>query len=60
MSIAKNKESEAQIMGLFEKVPMQTHHLERELDIAMAGAAAEEKFTGKKSQDGAAMITYML
>jgi hypothetical protein len=50
VSIAKEQDSfgAAQIWGLFGKVPLQTHHLERELDIAMAGAAAEEKLTGQK------------
>jgi hypothetical protein len=46
VSIAK--ESAAQVLGLFGKVPLQLHQLERELDIAMAGVAAEEKFIGKK------------
>jgi hypothetical protein len=48
VSIAKEQDSAAQILGLFGKVPLQTHQLERELDIAMAGAAAEEKIIGKK------------
>jgi ATP-dependent Zn protease len=50
VSIAKEQDSlgAAQIRGLFGKVPLQAHQLERELDIAMAGVAAEEKFTGKK------------
>ena len=50
VSISKKKDSlgAAQILGQFGKVPIQTHQLERELDIAMAGAAAEEKLTGKK------------
>ena len=50
VSIAKEQDSfgAAQILGLFGKVPLQTHQLERELDIAMAGVAAEEKIIGKK------------
>ena len=50
VSIAKEQDSfgAAQILGLFGKVPLKTHQLERELDIAMAGAAAEEKIIGKK------------
>jgi len=50
VSIAKEQDSfgAVQIWGLFGKVPLKTHQLERELDVAMAGAAAEEKFTGKK------------
>lgn len=50
VSIVKEKDSlgAAQIWGLFGKVPLQAHQLERELDIAMAGAAAEEKLIGKK------------
>jgi len=50
VSIAKEQDSfgAAQILGLFGKVPLQTHQLERELDVAMAGAAAEEKIIGKK------------
>ena len=52
VSIAKQKNSlgAAQVLGLFGKVPLQAHQLERELDIAMAGVAAEEKFIGKKNQ----------
>jgi hypothetical protein len=46
VSIAK--ESAAQIRGLFGKAFLQAHQLERELDIAMAGVAAEEKLIGKK------------
>jgi hypothetical protein len=48
VSIAREQDSAAQILGLFGKVPLQTHQLERELDIAMAGAATEEKIIGKK------------
>jgi len=50
VSIAKEQDSfgAAQIWGLFGKVPLKTHQLERELDIAMAGVAAEEKIIGKK------------
>ena len=50
VSIAKEKDSfgAVQILGLFGKIPLQTHQLERELDIAMAGVAAEEKIIGKK------------
>ena len=50
VSIAKEQDSfgAAQILGLFGKVPLKTHQLERELDVAMAGAAAEEKIIGKK------------
>ncbi len=48
VSIAKKKESlgAAQILGQFGKDPMQTHQLERELDISMSEAAAEEKLAG--------------
>ena len=48
VGVSVAKESAAQIWELFGKVPLQTHQLERELDIAMAGAAAEEKLIGKK------------
>jgi len=50
VSIAKEQDSfgAVQIWGLFGKVPLKTHQLERELDVAMAGAAAEEKIIGKK------------
>ena len=50
VSIVKEKDSlgAAQIWELFGKVPLQTHQLERVLDIALAGAAAEEKLIGKK------------
>jgi hypothetical protein len=50
VSIAKQKDSfgAAQIRGLFGKAPLQAHQLERELDIALAGVVAEEKFIGKK------------
>jgi hypothetical protein len=50
VSIAQEKDSigGAKIQRLFGKVALQTHQLEKELDIAMAGAAAEEKLKGEK------------
>ena len=48
VSIAREQDSTAQILGLFGKVALQAYQLERELDIAMAGAVAEEKIIGKK------------
>ena len=36
-------------MSHFRRLPhLQVHQLERELDVNMAGAAAEEKLTGEK------------
>jgi hypothetical protein len=45
----KNKKSNCQILGLLGKFPnIEAHELEREMDIIMAGAAAEEQLTGNK------------
>ena len=48
VSISQQKDSAAHIIGHFGKIPVQAYQLERELDVAMAGAVAEEKVTGKK------------
>ena len=48
VSISQQKDSVAHIIGHFGKIPVQAYQLERELDVAMAGAVAEEKVTGKK------------
>jgi hypothetical protein len=50
VSIAKEQDSAAQILRLFGKVALQAYQLERELDIAMAGAVAEEKIIGNKTR----------
>lgn len=45
----KNKNGNCEIIRLFGKFPdIEVHELEREMDIIMAGAIAEEQLTGKK------------
>ncbi len=45
----KNKNGSCEIIRLFGKFPdIEVHELEREMDIIMAGAVAEEQLTGKK------------
>ncbi len=51
VSLVKGKHTngESRIFGHFRRFPnVQVHELERELDVNMAGTAAEEKLTGKK------------
>ncbi|MBC8458382.1 MAG: hypothetical protein H8D67_10345, partial [Deltaproteobacteria bacterium] len=51
VSIVKGRHTngESRVLSHFRRLPdLQVHQLERELDVNMAGAAAEEKLTGEK------------
>ena len=51
VSIVKDRHTngESHLLSHFRRLPdLQLHQLERELDVNMAGVAAEEKLTGEK------------